>query len=208
MAKKVTAIISVIIMSFFLFAGCGSKENGSSSAAEALLADDLKTIGDVDALDTENMQKSVTDNQVVCAFEYKGTYYRVTASISDEDQQAYIDVDFADDDYEEQQKKILAPLKVEKFENLSEQILKQDELDALAGKTGKELLEDGWSCTGNFDLETKEFYLNYGPFLYDVTFEGEIDEKNAEDYDEETGIRDLTVKSAEFISIGDATSIE
>ena len=216
MSKKLTAIIFVVLMCLSLPTGCGSRTNGDSGTAETppaddaktLTAEDLKTFGDIDALAPESLQTSVTENHAVCAFEYNGTFYRVIASVSDEDQQAYFDIDYADEDYQEQEKKILAPLKVEKFENLSEQILSQDELDALAGKTGKELLEDGWSCSGSFNLETKEFYLNYGPFMYDVTFDGEITETNVDDFDEEAGISDLTVKSAVFDSIGDATAIE
>ena len=216
MVKKYIVILSVTLMSFFLLTSCGSqpKENGGDSTAkiaetaEALSTDNLKTLGDVDALDVEDLQTSVTENKAIYAFGYQGTYYRVTASISDEDQQAYIDIDFADEDYEDQQKKILAPLKVEKLENLSEQILTQDELDALTGKTGKELLEDGWVCTGNYDLEAKEFYLDHGPFQYAVTFDGEIAVEDVEDFDEEAGIQDLTVKSAEFNTLGDATSLE
>ena len=97
---------------------------------------------------------------------------------------------------------------MEKLENLSEQILTQDQLDQLKGKTGQELLRDGWTCSGSFNLESKEFFLNYGPFLYSVTFDGEITEKNAEDFDDEAGIRELTVKSVQFSELGDATTIE
>ena len=213
MAKKITVILSVMLMSFFLLTGCGSQANESggettAGTAEALSTDSVKTLGDVNALETEDLQTSVADNKVVYAFGYEGTYYRVTAPISDEDQQAYVDIDFADDDYEDQQKKILAPLKIEKIENLSEQILPQDELNALVGKTGKELLDDGWVCTGNYDLEAKEFYLDHGLFRYLVTFDGEIAVKDVEDFDEEAGIQDLTVKSAEFNTLGDATNIE
>jgi len=135
-------------------------------------------------------------------------FYRAIAAISKEDSDAYMKVDFADEDYQEQQNKIVAPLKIDKIEDLSDQLISQEELDKLVGKTGKELVEDGWTYNGSYFLEEMQFELNKGPFVYMFVFDGSVDEKDYEDYDAEKGTRDMKVKSASFSALGDATNIE
>ena len=95
------------------------------------------------------------------------------------------------------------------IENLSAQIPSQETLDALIGKTGEELLNDGWTCEGwtfeGQNLNELVFHLNHGPFAYDVTFDGTED--LPEDFDE-ANLNPLTVASITCSGIGDATAIE
>lgn len=98
-------------------------------------------------------------------------------------------------------------MEIEKIENLNETILSQEELDALMGKTGQELLDDGWVWTGH-DLEAMEFWMQKGAFTYTIVFDGKVDEADYDTFDAEEGIREMTVKSAAFYELGDATNIE
>ena len=205
--KKMISMILAIVMSLTVLAACGSSGgsgSGSGSGTAAASVDSLKTIGDVIALESEETQRAVYDGKAIFVFKLGDTYYRATASISEEDQQAYFDVDFSDADFEQQQNAIVESLPIEKMENLNEQILSQDEMDALIGKTGQELQDAGWTYSGH-DLEDMEFWMNYGPFLYTVTFDGEVAEADYETFEDEEGTKAMTVKSVKFNMLGDAT---
>lgn len=50
--------------------------------------------------------------------------------------------------------------------------------------------------------------MDYGPFTYSVFFDSEAAGSDHETFDDEADTGDLTVKSAEFNSLGDAANIE
>lgn len=197
----------VMLMAVLTLTGCGGQSGGGSGGSEPASADSLKTIGDVIDIDSEDIQSAVYEDKVVYAFKLGDSYYRAIAKISPEDAQAYFDIDYSDDDFEEQQKAIVAPLKIDTLENLDGQILSEEERSALVGKTGQELQNAGWTYNGH-DLESMEFWMYYGPFLYTVAFDGEVAEADYDDFDDEAGTRDLTVKSVELMMLGNATDIE
>ena len=213
--KKYLSFALALVIVVSVLAGCGGSNNSdgsdsSSDSAEVLTADSLKTIGDVEALENKTEpQREVGNGRVVCAFKYGDTYYRVRADMPEDVMQAYFGIDIMEDGFEEKQNEIVAPLEINKFEILSDQILTQDELDALKGKTGQELVDEGWTYEGSFFLDDMEFWMSYGPFVYKVEFDGSADGKDADNYDAETGTKELKVKSAEFSSLGmNATSID
>ena len=214
--KKVISVILAIVMSVTVLAACGNSGNGSGSGSasgagsatdEKAVIESLTTLGDAIALESSETQTAVYDGKAIYAFKLGDTYYRIRASISPEDEQAYMDIDYMDDDYEEQQKKILSPLVIDQIDDLSLQMLSQEELDALVGKTGQDLQDAGWTYGGH-DLETMEFWMDYGPFDYTVVFDGEVTEAEYETFDDEKDTRTMTVKSARFNTLGDATNIE
>lgn len=213
--KKYLSFALALVLVVSVLTGCGGSNNSdgtnsNSDSAVVLTADSLKTIGDVDALENKTEpQREVGNGRVVCAFKYGDTYYRVRADMPEDVMQAYFDVDIMEDGFEEKQDEIVAPLGINKFEILSDQMLTQDELDALKGKTGQELVDEGWTYDGSFFLDDMEFWMSYGPFVYKVEFDGSADGKDAENYDAEAGTKELKVKSAEFSSLGmNATSID
>ncbi len=205
--KKLIILIMVLLMSVPALAACGGSSDAEAGGAEDVSVDSLKTIGDIIALDSADMQCAVYEGNVVYAFQLGDAYYQARASISEEDEQAYFDIDFADEDYEEQQNAIVESLEIEEIVNLNDQMLSQEDLDALVGKTGQELMDEGWTFSGH-DLEAMEFWMGYGPFVYTVTFDGEVAEADYETFEDETGTKDMTVKSAVFSSLGDATQLE
>ena len=97
-------------------------------------------------------------------------------------------------------------MEIDKLENLSDTVIPQEELDKLVGKTGEELINDGWNAGMGYNLETMEFYLNKGAFEYTVVFDGKLE--NSDDFDEEEAIKPLVVKSVTLNGIGDATNVE
>ena len=205
--KKITSLILTLVLSITLLASCTNAGSRSSGSSDSVSVDTLKTIGDVIALNAEETQSAIYDGKVVYAFRVDDTYYRVRASISPEDQQAYWDVDYDNEDYEEEQNKIVAPLEIEETEVLNDQMLTREELDALVGKTGQDLQDAGWTYCGH-SLDAMEFWMNYGPFQYTIVFDGKVAEEDYDSFDEERDTKTMTVKSAEFSMLGDATTIE
>ena len=206
--KRIVSLLLVLLMAVCMLTACGGSKDEPKEKSAGVSVDSLKTIGDIIEAAPEDLQSAVYEDKVVYAFKMGDNFYRAIAAISKEDSDAYMKVDFADEDYQEQQNKIVAPLKIDKIEDLSDQLISQEELDKLVGKTGKELVEDGWTYNGSYFLEEMQFELNKGPFVYMFVFDGSVDEKDYEDYDAEKGTRDMKVKSASFSALGDATNIE
>ena len=221
--KKVISILLAIVLSVTMLAACGNSGNGGngsgsgsgsgsasgaeSAVDEAAVIESLSTLGDAMALESSDIQTAVYDGKAIYAFKLGDTFYRARASISPEDEQAYMDIDYMDDDYEEQQKNILSPLVIDQIDNLSLQMLSREELDALVGKTGQDLQDAGWTCSGH-NLDGMEFWMEYGPFVYTVVFDGNVPESEYEPFDDVEDTRTMTVKSVRFNGLGDATNIE
>jgi hypothetical protein len=206
--KRKVAILLALIMAVFALAACGSGgSEEDSGTSEPVSVDSLETIGDIIALDSPELQSAVYEDKVVYAFKLDDTYYRAIADIDKKDSEKYINIDITNEGYEKKQNAIVAPLKIDKIENLNETILSQEELDALKGKTGQELQDEGWTFNG-YDLYDMVFWMNYGAFQYNVKFDGQVPESEWETYVAETGTKDLKVVSAEFSCLGDATNIE
>ena len=190
--KKISLFLA-LVLALSLLAGCGQSGGESASdtpeaAAGTSDIDSLKTIGDVLALEgAEFRQSAAYDNVFIYVFDLDGTIYRVFAPMSDDVFTAIMD------------------LEIDRCENLSEQIPPQEELDKLVGKTGADLLDDGWSCSG-YMLDTMEFWMDYGLFEYKVAFDGSLE--MSDDFDEYEAIRPLTVKSVEYSDLGNATNLE
>lgn len=205
--KKTIALIVALMLSVLALAGCGGGESGADPADAAVTVDSLKTIGDVIALESDTEQSSVSGDKVVYVFKVGDTYYRAIATISEEDADAYFAIDFEDEDYEQQQEAIVAGLPIDEIQNLSEMIPEQSELDEWVGKTGGELMDAGWYCSG-YNLDDEVFWMTYGPFMYDVTFDADFSDVDNMDWEAEEGLKDLKVTSVTYKDIGDAANLE
>ena len=197
--KKFCSIILVLVM-VLAMAAC------SSGAKEEKTIDSIETFGDVMEMDCTDVQSAVFENVAVMAFKYGDTYYRVTADITPEESQAIFDLEM-DENFDDNRDNLMKPFKIKEIEDLSSHILTDDELGALVGKTGKDLMEDGWTFSGH-DLETMEFWMEKDMFVYTVTFDGEVAEADWDSFEDETGTADMTVTKAELYTLGDATNID
>ena len=205
MKKTITAFIAVLML--FAFTACGGATGDGEAATDSTDFDfeAPETVGDLLALDLDNMQQGTNDNAFYYGFEKDGSYYRFKAEMTQEQHDALFDLDYAADDAAEQEKAILSDLVITDRQKLDDQLLSQEDLDALVGKTGQELLDAGWTPGYGYDLEKGEFWLFNGPFCYTIGFDGDFEESdeivNDEDY-----FKDRTVKSATFNSLGDITN--
>ena len=204
---KKTILILLAFVLLLSAVGCGKKEPSPEEGMKELEA--CKTLGEVLALsDVEQSQSSSDDVTYVYAFKRGGAYYRVTAAMTEEANDALWDIEFFDEEYEKKCNEIISPLTIIKYENLSERIPSQEKIRAWVGRTGGDMLDAEWYWS-SYNLDTMEFTMEYAPFSYSVTFDGTIEyDENDENFDVEEAIRNLTIKSIEFEGLGDATDPE
>lgn len=205
--KRTITLLTVLLLAVLVLTSCGeTKDEKDSKEPEAISS--LKTIGDVIALEKEENQFEVSNGKVVCAFKYEDGYYRITADIPEDTEKKYIDIDITKEGSDKKQEELVAPLKIKKVENLSDKILKKDELKALAGKTGKELADEGWTYNGSYELDEKKVWMNNGPFVYIVVFDGDFKNADSDNFDVEKETANMKVKSVKFETLGDNATSE
>ena len=208
--KKTIAMLLACLMALFLLTGCGAGSTSASADASPASGTSeaetpsFQTIGDV-LSHQENQQYAYDENNYVYVFEMDGTCYRAIADLTPEVSGALNGLDILDETHDERMAEIVSPLEISRLDNLTEQMPSQEELDALVGKTGQELLDDGWTSSG-YNLDEGEFWLNKGAYAYTVTFNETVEQ--TENFDEYEAIGPLTVKSVVCTGIGDATNLE
>lgn len=214
--KKVISLTLALLLVLAVFAGCSNKSDDTNantdkntpSANTQASVDSLKTIGDILALDLDGENQYATyGSKFIYVFELGGNIYRAIASVDEATEQSLFDLDYSDPDHDKKMGDLVSSLEIETLENLSENILTQEELDKLVGKTGADLLNDGWVSGMGYNVDEMEFWLDYKAFQYTVVFEGSI-EYDEENFDSEEAIKPLVVKSVTFNGLGDATNIE
>ena len=207
-AKKWIALALAAVCLCTLLAACAGNKEPEPESTSAATADDtlnVKTIGEALALGEEGQQMSAIYNKAyVYAFEKDGVYWRLVAELTPEQSAAFAELDILADDYEAKEKELLSTLAVTKYESLNEKMLTDDEIAALIGKTGKDLFDSGWTTGMGYNLDSMEFYMEYAPFQYTVTFEKLEQLENTDDFDVETAVASLKVTSVKFEGLGDS----
>ena len=205
MTKKLIALLLSAVCLCAVLAACGSNKTTQDPAADSAAADlsSVKTIGEAMALAKDGTEQSSTYAKAyVYVFEHEGVFWRLTAELNAEESAALSELDILAEDYAEKEKELLAPLAVTKCENLNPMMLSEEEMNALVGKTGEDLLNDGWTAGNYYNLDDMEFNLEYSPFSYNVVFEAVEKLENTDDFDELEAIRPLKIKSVVFGGVG------
>lgn len=205
--KKDLALLLAALMALSLLAGCavqsGTKQETSDSSETAVTADDFKTLADIAGY--ESIGYTYDEERFATAFEADGVYYRVDANMTPEVYEALDELDFFDDEHDAKLAKIVSPLEITKVTNLTENIPTQAEMDALIGKTGQELLDEGWSNWG-WNLDTLEYWMYHGPYAFTIAFTGDVEVTDDTDGDEI--LPGLVVKSVTYDGLGNATDLD
>ena len=165
--------------------------------------DSVKTMGEL--LGLPEYGTASGDGKFMYGFEQDWVYYCAVASASDEVINQVIDLDWDDPEYSSKLAAIIGSLEVEKIINISEKELKGDALKAVVGKSGEELLNEGWIVSG-YNLQDMQFTMSYDCFSYYVDMEGEI--KDKDNFNEEEDIKSLKVKSIVCNGIEDHTALD
>lgn len=205
MKKVLVCLISLLIV--LAVASCGGTGGGNSDGGTTgdIDINSFNTIGDVLALEAENYQYGTSENTFVYGFQMDGSYYRFKAEMTEDQKDAYFNIDYSEEDYEEQETALISEFVITDRQVMDDLILSQEELDSLTGKTGQELFESGWTPGFGYNLAEGEFWLDNGPFCYTVRFDGDFNEIDDVD-DVAEFLKDYTVSSAEFREMGDVTN--
>ena len=219
--KRILSLMLVLVLGLTILSSCGRPDTGSTSGGktetesnseiepmtsipeENVDVTEFKTIGDIIAFQPEEYQTTTYDDKYIYAFKAGDGYYRATASIPKDVHEKIDKLDAADGDYDIMVDELVSPLKIEKMEDLAEQMLSPEELNALIGKTGKDLLKDGWTITG-YDLDETMFYMGKGVYEYRVYFEGSVED--SDDFDEDAAVKPLVVRKVELEGFGDGAA--
>ena len=209
-------IIAITVLFALSLAACGqqpastnTQTSSSSSVAPATgtsAIESAKTIGEARTLATrpDSIQNALYGDYVIFAFEKDNTYYQVIAEAPEDVADAIFALKFTDPDYDRKNAELIDPLTITIYKNLNDGIPAQEDVDAYIGKTLKDLEDADWTNSG-WNLDTMEFWMNYGPYFYTVIAEGEV--KDADNFDTED-MYPLTIKSITYNGIKDATHIE
>lgn len=210
--KRTLSLALALVLAATALAGCSfpalprlnTAPSPTPSPEPAKGIEAIKTVGDTLALDSPEYQSAAYENAFVCVFLLDGVYYRAVAPLSAETAAEIWALDY-DESYDARRRELVSPLQIERVENLSNLIPTQAELDELVGRTGAELLDEGWQSYG-YKLDTMEFYLTKGPFKYTVVFDGEPEP--GEDFDAYETLGPLMVSSVTFSGLGDAATLD
>ncbi|MBR3391530.1 MAG: hypothetical protein IKG74_02585 [Firmicutes bacterium] len=190
--KKILLPLAALMLLFAL-AACG----GAPEPAEP---GELATLADALSVESDLSQLSMDGEHFVYVFDYYGTPTRVVANMTEELYEAASDV-FMNDDSDEKLLEIVGQLPLESVEDLTLNIPDQAELDKLIGKTGQELLDEGYEIWGYYsDGEELYFNLEKGDYAYLATFNEDTPIKETSSYQDNMSFR--TLKSLVYEGIG------
>lgn len=165
--------------------------------------EEIETIGDI--LGLPGYGSTYGLDRLFHAFELNGQIYRVVANLDEQTADKLWQLDILDPNYKADYNELVGPIKVDLIDNISEKIPSQSELDTLIGKTGGQLLDDGWYIWYT-NYEDKQFGMSHGLFSYNIIFNEDVEYK--EDVNDEDIIRPLTVASITYESIDDIADFE
>ena len=190
------AILLLLILC--LLAGCsGNKGPATGTAA----IEKLETIGDAIELQGATFEQSALYGETfLYAFSLDDTYYRVTAWTPPDIADAMWVLDRTAPDFKDQLNGLAASQPIRTYENLSDRLLKEEDREKLVGREAGELLDNGWHCIG-YNLSDMIFDMTFGPFVYQVALEGEIDSTAIND----ESLRHLRIDGIQSWKLGDVT---
>ncbi|MBQ9042509.1 MAG: hypothetical protein IJ111_06805 [Eggerthellaceae bacterium] len=169
--------------------GQAAQGGGSSSAAEqtqSVVVDvsSWKTLGDALAYDNgENNTAGWDEKRYITVFSTDGPVVRVVAKMDAETYEKLGALDATDEGYNEKFLEVMGGLPLESAEDLTDQKVTQDELDAYVGKTGQDLVDDGFAFESYWMYGGDETgaVMAKGPLAYNVTFDVSIPDEKAGD---------------------------
>lgn len=184
-------------------AACGSKPAddanpsgiGQSDGTDAAPVDiaSWKTLGDALATRTGSVSYGFDDHYFVAVFDAgEQTIRTISKSDPGMNEKLYA-LDYGDSDYDKKLNEALADLELLSAEDITPELISQEELDSYVGKTGQDMFDAGYV------FNTYYFYggeqtgasLDHGSFSYEVTFDKSITEEQTDDEGE--SLKDATI---------------
>ena len=171
-------------------AACGGQnatdDSGSAAPASQTATVDpstWETYADALATQTESMASGWNDKNLVSVFKAGDSYVRIVVQLDADSYAKVQDVDWGAADVADQLTKAAGNAKLVSVEDITNEVVSQDELDKYVGKTGKDLIADGWTFESYFmyggDQTGATFAKDH--FAYNVTFDVTTPESATED---------------------------
>lgn len=199
MLKRLLYTLIVTALVLGMLAGCSRNKDPDSFDPEA-----CKSMADVFVYESKG--SAFNERYFAYAFEVNGTVYRAEADMEPFIEERLSELSITDDNYDKDMRQIAGPLEIKRIVNVSEKTPTQDELNALVGKTGSELLDDGFTVNG-WNLKNMVFWMTKEEFTYELVFDGELELEDTDDFIDDD-IADLRVKSVRLDGIGDASWVD
>ncbi len=163
--------------------------------------EDAKTMGDILAL--PNYSSTCSEEEVIEVFELNDRVYRAVARIDSDQAAELLGLDILDPNYDSDYAALVAPLAIDHIVDLTENIPTEADLEQYKGKSGQELLDEGWQLSF-VNTETMDARMDHGYYSYSIKFEGEA--KNDPDMEMEEAIKDWKAASIAYEGIGSGAS--
>ena len=142
----------------------------------------------------------------VTTFKAGDSLVRVVAKSNEDADNKIAELDFLDKDYDSKLLDIIGGLEIVSAEDLTAGVPTQDELDALVGKTGQEIMDDGWTFQSYFMTGGDETAATYAKDYYAVnlTFDANISSDKADKDVNGDEMKAAKVSAAENAGVSDA----
>ena len=212
---RLVALAFGMVLALGLLSACGGQQaaSGSGSAADTSAASTVdmaswKTLGDALATSTEDVASGWDDNYYIVAFKAGDSLIRVVAKSEDGIQDKTSELDFLADDYNDKLLEIIGGLEIVSAEDLTADVPTQEQLDTMVGKTGQELIDDGWTFESYYMTGGDETGATFtkGYVACNVTFDAKVDTEKADSDVNGDNLKDAKVTLAENAGVsGDAT---
>lgn len=181
----------------------GATEDTTTEETAAVDVSSLKTLGDVMGIESEGQSSTWNEEHYVYVTTANGAPLRAVVDLTPEIYSQIEELDFLDEEYDQKLNDIIGGLELVSLDDYSDQVPSQEELDALVGKTGQELLDDGFTFSALSMYGGDETVAEYEKdlFRYEITFDGTVD-GDADSFDGSL-VTELPVVSAGFIGLSD-----
>ena len=208
--KKAIKVIAGAALALSLavapLAACTSQQGGSGSESSQAAVDVSKwnKVRDGYMLATEDPSFCYDEKSFVCVIPINGRYVRVVADIDDATKDKLSQLDFNDEDYDAKQTEALCGLTIKSAKDITDEKLSDADVLNLVGKTGQELIDDGFVFESYYMYggDTTGANMAKGNFSYGLTFDVSISEDETED--EGAAIMDAKVTEAQFLGVSSA----
>ena len=214
-AMKLGTLVFCMVLVLGLLSACGGQQaaSESSSGADAAAistvdASSWKTLGDALAAKTEDLSSGWDDNYYIVAFKAGDSLFRVVAKSEEGIQDKTGELDFLADDYDDKLLEVIGGLEIVSVEDLTAEVPTQEQLDAMVGKTGQELIDDGWAFQSYFMTGGDETGATFtkGMIACNVTFGAKVSTEAADSDENGDMLKDAKVTLAENAGVSeDAT---
>ena len=213
--KTTIAAMMALALCAAPLAACGGQVSqdttgGAASQAQAAGVDvsGWKTLGDALAYDSgENNAASWDEQHYLTVFTTAdGSVVRVVAKMDAKTYDEHAALDMSEDDYQQKFLEVMGGLPLESAEDLTDDVLSQEELDAYVGKTGQDLAADGFVFESYFMYGGEQTIATMakGYLAYSVTFDKSVSEDEADSDEDGSAVMDAPVASVEFAGGSDA----